>query len=107
MADTLIFTTEKALKEAGDKITPDEKKPIEEKIEALRKVKDGTDIEVIKKATEELSQEAQKIGEKLYKAAQEEQKAKAGATQPEAGKTTSGEPVEPKEAETEKKEEKK
>jgi molecular chaperone DnaK len=70
MADTLIYTTEKAMRDAGDKITADEKKPVEEKIEALKKVKDGDDIEIIKKSTEELSLEAQKIGEKLYKAAQ-------------------------------------
>ena len=105
MADTLIFTTEKALKEAGDKITADEKKPVEEKIEALKKVKDGTDTEAIKKATEELSQEAQKIGQKLYQAAQEAEKAKAGAAQPGAEKPKEGEA--PKDAETEKKEEKK
>ncbi|HPN84650.1 MAG TPA: molecular chaperone DnaK [Victivallales bacterium] len=73
MADTLVYTTEKALRDAGDKITADEKKPVEEKIEALKKVKDGDDIEAIKKATEEMSQAAQKIGEKLYKAAQEAQ----------------------------------
>jgi molecular chaperone DnaK len=108
MADTLIFTSEKALKEAGDKITPDEKKPVEEKIEALKKVKDGTDTEAIKKATEELSQAAQKIGEKLYKAAQEAQKASAqgGQASPEGEKPKEGETA-PKEAETEKKEEKK
>lgn len=102
MADTLIFTTEKALKDAGDKITADEKKPIEEKIEELKKVKDGDDIEAIKKASEELSQAAQKIGEKLYKAAADSAK----ATSAEAGNSgngtgsASGEPVKPKEAET-------
>ena len=68
MADTLVYTTEKALREAGDKVTADEKKPVEEKIEALKKVKDGEDLEAIKKATEELSQEAQKIGQELYSA---------------------------------------
>lgn len=71
MADTLVFTTEKALKEAGDKITEEERKPVLEKVEALKQVKDSNDIEAIKKASEELSQAAQKIGEKLYKAAQE------------------------------------
>lgn len=71
IADTLIFTTEKALKEAGDKVSEDEKKNIEEKIKALREVKDKDDKEAIKKATEELSQSAQKIGEILYKEAQE------------------------------------
>ncbi len=83
MADTLIFTTEKALKDAGDKITAEEKKPVEEKIKALKKVKDEDNLEAIKKATEELSQVAQKIGEKLYQASQAEQKAQGttGANQ--------------------------
>jgi len=71
LAETLIFTTEKALKEAGDKVGEEEKKNIEEKIKALREVKDKDDKEAIKKATEELSQAAQKIGEILYKEAQE------------------------------------
>ncbi len=71
MADTLSYTTEKALKDAGDKITADEKKPVEEAITELNKVKNGDDLEAIKKATEALSQSAQKIGEKLYKAASE------------------------------------
>ncbi len=80
MADTLVYTTEKALRDAGDKITAEEKKPVEEKIEALKKVKDGDDSEAIKKATEELSQEAQKIGEKLYKAAADAQAKEAPAS---------------------------
>ncbi|OGI27769.1 MAG: molecular chaperone DnaK [Candidatus Moranbacteria bacterium RIFOXYB1_FULL_43_19] len=78
LADTLVYTTEKALREAGEKISADKKKPVEEKIEALKKIKDGDDIAAIKKATEELSQEAQKIGQELYQAAQAADKAKAG-----------------------------
>lgn len=70
MADTIAYTTEKALKDAGDKITDEERKPVLEKLEALKQVKDGNDAEAIKKATEELSQAAQKIGEKLYSSAQ-------------------------------------
>jgi molecular chaperone DnaK len=101
MADTLIFTTEKALRDAGDKISEDKKKPVQEKVEALKKVKDSDDIEAIKKATEELSQEAQKIGEELYKAAQPEQPAPgAEGETPKEGEAT-------KEAETEKPEDKK
>jgi molecular chaperone DnaK len=100
MADTLVFTTEKALRDAGEKISADKKKPVEEKIEALKKVKDGDDIEAIKKATQELSVEAQKIGEELYKATQPEQPA-GGATS-EAPKEG-----EAKEAETEPTDEKK
>ena len=77
MADTLSYTTEKAMKDAGDKITADEKKPVEEAITELNKVKNGDDLDAIKKATETLSQAAQKIGEKLYKAASEAEAAKA------------------------------
>lgn len=80
MADTLAYSTEKAMRDAGDKITAEEKKPVEEAITALNAVKNGDDLEAIKKATETLSQAAQKIGEKLYKAAQE-----ASANQSEAG----------------------
>jgi molecular chaperone DnaK len=77
-ADTLAFTTEKTLKEAGDKITDEERKPVLEKLEALKKVLENekAEGEEIKKASEELSTAAQAIGEKLYKAAQEAEQAK-------------------------------
>ncbi len=65
-ADTLIYSTEKLLKDSGDKIKEDDRKSIEEKVEALKKVKDGDDVEAIKKASEELSVEAQKIGTAMY-----------------------------------------
>jgi molecular chaperone DnaK len=78
LADTLSYTTEKALRDAGEKISADKKKPVEEKIEALKKLKDSEDVAAIKKATEDLSQEAQKIGQELYAAAQAADKAKAG-----------------------------
>ena len=65
-ADTLVYTTEKLLRDAGDKIKEDDKKTIEEKVEALKKVKEGDDIEAVKKASEELSLEAQKIGAAMY-----------------------------------------
>ncbi len=73
MADTLSYTTEKALKEAGDKVDENIKKDVQEKLEALNKIKSGEDVEAIKKATEELSTSAQKIGEAMYKASQAEQ----------------------------------
>ena len=65
-ADTLVYTTEKLLRDAGDKIKAEDKKSIEEKVEALKKIKDGDDTEAIKKASEELSLEAQKIGAAMY-----------------------------------------
>ena len=78
MADTLSYTTEKALKDAGDKITDDEKKPVQEALDELNKVKNGDSLEDIKKATEKLSTVAQAIGEKLYKATQDAQGSSAG-----------------------------
>jgi molecular chaperone DnaK len=74
MADTLVFTTEKTLKDYGDKVSEDAKKEIQEKVEALKKIKDSDNIEEIKKASEELSQSIQKVGSDLYKAQQEAQK---------------------------------
>lgn len=103
LADTLVYTTEKALRDAGDKITAEEKKPIEDAIVELNKVKGGEDAEAIKKATEALSQAAQKIGEKLYKASQEAPKAEGEAGSPPEG----GKGDQPKDAETEKPEDKK
>jgi len=66
-ADSLVFTAEKAVKDAGDKIPADVKKEVEEKIEAVKKVKDGEDKETIKKATDDLGQTIQKIGQAMYK----------------------------------------
>ena len=65
-ADALVYTTEKLLRDAKDKIKEEDKKAIEEKVEALKKVKETDDTEAIKKALEELSQEAQKIGAAMY-----------------------------------------
>jgi molecular chaperone DnaK len=73
-ADTLVYTTERTIKDFGGKIKEENKKEIEEKIEALKKIKDGDNIEEIKKASEELSQAIQKVGTELYKAQQDAQK---------------------------------
>lgn len=67
LADQIIFTTQKTLTELGDKVPADVKPTIDEKIADLQKVKDGNDIEAIKKATGELTQATQKIGEQMYK----------------------------------------
>jgi len=79
MAEQLIYSAEKSLKDAGDKITDDIKNSVQTKIDSLKKIKDGTDVEAIKKATEDLSTEMQKIGEYMSKnAAQEKQENKGG-----------------------------
>ena len=83
-ADALIFSTEKTLKEHGDKATEEEKKAIEEALEELRKAKDGEDKEAIDKAMENLSQKAHKLAEEIYKDAQAAQQGGAqGGAKPE------------------------
>jgi len=71
LADNLVYTTEKTLKEAGDKVSSDDKKEIEEKLEALKKVKDSDKIDEIKEKTSELSQAIQKVGAAIYQQTQE------------------------------------
>lgn len=66
MAETMIYTTEKMLKENAEKIKPEDKAGVDAKLEALKAVKDGEDLEAIKKAADELATEAQKIGASLY-----------------------------------------
>ena len=78
-ADTLAYSTEKALKDYGDKVDADTKKSIEEKLEALKKVMAGDDTEAIKKASEDLTQASMKLGEAMYKAAAEKQGAPGAA----------------------------
>ena len=85
LADNLIYTSEKALREAGDKVSAEIKKEIEEKIEALKKVKDSDNIEDIKNKTQELSQIIQKVGAEMYKAAGGQKPPEEGP-QPEEGK---------------------
>ncbi len=66
-ADTLIYTCEKTLKDAGDKIKDEDKKQVQEKVDELKKVKNDSDIEKIKKVMDEASTAIQKIGAELYK----------------------------------------
>jgi len=65
-ADSMVYSTEKSLKEFGDKIDPVEKGTIENKIAELKKVMEGEDAEAIKKATDELAQSAHKLAEAMY-----------------------------------------
>jgi molecular chaperone DnaK len=68
LAEQLIYTAEKALKDNKDKVPADLTKSVEDKITALKNAKNGTDIEAIKKATEDLSNEMQKIGQHMSSA---------------------------------------
>ncbi|MFA6177576.1 MAG: molecular chaperone DnaK [Candidatus Paceibacterota bacterium] len=82
-AEMIIYTAEKALKENEEKIPVELKDEVNAKITALRGVKDGTDGEAIKKATEELSTEMSKIGEAMAKAGGTDASASTGPSTPE------------------------
>ena len=66
-ADSLIYTTEKALKEVGDKIGAGEKAAVENAIKDLKSVMEGKDTELIKQKTEALKQASYKLSEELYR----------------------------------------
>jgi molecular chaperone DnaK len=67
LAEQLIYTTEKALKDAEGKISEEIKTAVQEKVDELKNVKDKEDVSAIKSATENLSKEIQKIGEYMQK----------------------------------------
>lgn len=77
-AESIIFNTEKILKESDDKVPEDVKKEVNEKLEVLKKVKDGDDIAAIKQATDDINQTVQKIGQAMYQAQQAGQQAAGG-----------------------------
>lgn len=68
VAEQTIYTAEKSLKDNGDKISPELKASVEEKIAAAKTAKDGTDHDALKAATEALGTELSKIGEEMAKA---------------------------------------
>ncbi|MBO5106048.1 MAG: molecular chaperone DnaK [Clostridia bacterium] len=68
-ADQMIYQTEKALTDLGDKITDDEKAKINTAVDALKEALKGTDLEAIKSKQEELQKEFYAISEKLYQQA--------------------------------------
>ena len=85
IAEQMVYTAEKSIRDNGDKVTPEIKAVVNEKIEAVKKIKDGTEREAIMKATTELSTEMQKIGEYMSKNAPEG--APAGDAGADAGAT--------------------
>jgi len=78
--ETLIYSSEKALKDAGDKVKVETGQAVTEKIEAAKEALKSDDVEKIKKAGEELSETIQKVGSELYGAnSKEEPKAEESA----------------------------
>jgi len=97
MADSLIYTAEKTIKDAGDKADSNLKADIEQKIQALKDVKDKDNIEEIKAQTEGLSKSLQELGAKMYQQTASEQPKSDGSEQEKAAE---------EKTETEQKEEK-
>ena len=65
-AEAVVFTTEKMIKESGDKMKEEDKKELETKIEELKKIKDSDKYDEMKKKMEEINTVAQKIGTAMY-----------------------------------------
>jgi molecular chaperone DnaK len=70
MGETMVYTTEKMLKDAGEKVAEADRKDTEEKLAVLKKALEGTDNDAIKKAADELATAAQKVGAAMYQSEQ-------------------------------------
>ncbi len=91
-ADSLMHATTKSLKEAGDKVSDDERKAIESAVESLKEAIKGTDKDLIEAKTKDLTDASGKMAEKLYAAGQQDGGASQGA-QPEGHPEAGGERV--------------
>ena len=89
-ADQLIYSTEKTLKEHGDKVSAETRGNIESSLNNLKEAVKGDDGDAIKKASENLATTAQELGKVLYEEAAKKQAAAGGA--PGAGAAPGGEP---------------
>jgi molecular chaperone DnaK len=65
-ADAAVFTAEKALREGGDKVPADVKQSVEDKVAAVRKALEGSDLSAITRTTNELYQVVQTVGSAMY-----------------------------------------
>jgi molecular chaperone DnaK len=77
-ADQMIYTTEKTLRDYGDKVSSDEKKKIEEKIEKVKEAMRGENADQINRSIDDLMQASHKIAEEMYKQASTQQQAASG-----------------------------
>jgi molecular chaperone DnaK len=91
-ADTLVYSSEKALKDAGDKIDQTVRDEVQQKIDALKQVQNSDDPEEIETKLNELSETIQKVGTELYKHV-DDSPAEAETTSETTAETTEGEVV--------------
>ena len=83
-ADSLIYTTEKSVKEVGDKVDSATKDQITQAVEKLKKAMEGENVEEIKRLSDELTQASHKLAETMYAQASQQQQAQAGGASTEA-----------------------
>ena len=79
--DTLVYTTEKTMKDLGDKVPDETKTAVEEALEASRAALAGEDVDEIKSTTEKLQEAGYKLAEVVYSEAQAQEAAEEGAEQ--------------------------
>ncbi|BFD25224.1 MAG: molecular chaperone DnaK [Candidatus Parcubacteria bacterium] len=91
-ADSVVFSTEKMLKESGDKMKAEDKTELEKEVGELKKAKEANDVEGIKKQLEAVNRVAQKIGAAMYEQSATEAKTDDNQNQSEP-KTDGEEPV--------------
>jgi molecular chaperone DnaK len=89
-ADNLAYATEKSLKDLGDKIPAGTRTDLEAKVKAVRDALNGSDVEAVKRASEELMQASHKMAEEAYKATGGAPGDAGGAAGPEAGGQAGG-----------------
>jgi|TARA_B110000263_G_scaffold44293_2_gene36272 molecular chaperone DnaK len=93
-ADQMIFQTEKQLKEFGDKLSDDKKKPIESALEELKKAHESKDLEKIESSLNEINEAWKNASEEMYKAQAENPEAQADEKSSSGGdKKTEGDDV--------------
>ncbi|MBW1701266.1 MAG: molecular chaperone DnaK [Deltaproteobacteria bacterium] len=93
MADSMIYTTEKAVKEAGEKLDETTKGEITQAVENLKKAMEGENVEEIKRLTDELTQASHKLAETLYAQASQQQAQAGGSPGPESAAASQDEEV--------------
>ncbi|MFW6215320.1 MAG: molecular chaperone DnaK [Alkalispirochaetaceae bacterium] len=89
-ADSLIYSTEKSLKEYGDKIADSDKEAITQAVAELRTAMDSNEVDTIKEKTEALKQASYKLAEEVYKQQQEQGEAPGGGETPGGGESGAG-----------------
>ena len=89
-ADQMVYQSEKALTDLGDKVSADEKSRVQQKIDALKEALKGTNVDDIKQKQEDLQKDFYEMSSKMYQQAQQSAGPEAGAQQDDGGASAGG-----------------